>query len=104
MNPLLEIDIFGYSIEDTKRFFDTIIRIDKERNDIERKISNISEESDFGMRWNDDDGGANTVVKKTFQVDAEGNPIPAVAYTNEDNIHDEGGLFDANSRHKPEEH
>ena len=120
MNPLLEIDIFGYSVEDTKRFFNTIIRIDKERNNIERKVTeemkltDSAGMSELGVLV--DEGSPlpiSSVVKPqkatTFQVDAEGNPIPAVVSKEEEthigeDTHGEGGLFEANTRHKPEEH
>jgi len=102
MNPLLEIELYGYSVEDTKRFFNTIIRIDKERNNIERKVT---EE----LKLTDSAGMSELGVL----VD-EGSPLPISSvvesedrthekFTGED-IHGEGGLFEANTRHKPEEH
>ena len=96
MNPLLEIDIFGYSVEDTKRFFNTIIRIDKERNNIERKVT---EE----LKLTDSAGMSELGVL----VD-EGKPLPfsSVEDRTQDH-HKEGGLFETsntNSWHKPEEH
>ena len=89
MNPLLEIDIFGYSVEDTKRFFNTIIRIDKERNNIERKTEDAVEMNSTGFD----------------PLIDEGKPLPfsSVEDRTQDH-HKEGGLFEANTRHKPEEH
>ena len=79
MNPLLEIDIFGYSVEDTKRFFNTIIRIDKERNNVERKIT---EE----MKLTDSTG--------IDPLMDEGKPLPFSSVSDRtQDTHGEGGLF-----------
>ena len=101
MNPLLEIDIFGYSVEDTKRFFNTILRIDKERNNIERK--NTEDTLELKLT---DSAGFDPLVD-------EGKPLPFSSVENDNDrtlgkdVHGEGGLFEAsntNSWHKPEEH
>jgi len=98
MNPLLEIDIFGYSVEDTKRFFNTILRIDKERNNIERKVT----EDTLELKLTDSAGGIDPLID-------EGSPLPFSSVERDRtpdpaDVHGEGGLFEASTRHKPEEH
>ena len=102
MNPLLEIELYGYSVEDTKRFFNTIIRIDKERNNIERKNT---EDVALEMKLTDSTG--------IDPLIDEGSPLPFSSVENDNDrtlgkdVHGEGGLFEAsniNNWHKPEEH
>jgi len=94
MNPLLEIELYGYSVEDTKRFFNTILRIDKERNNIERKNTEELKLTDSaGFDPLIDEGSP----LPFSSVERDRTPDPA-------DVHGEGGLFEASTRHKPEEH
>lgn len=92
MNPLLEIDIFGYSVEDTKKFFDTIIRIDEERNNLERKIDLTLSDSAGGTGYSTVRGGG----LYDPLVD-EGKPLPFSSVesdrTRGEDTHGEGGNF-----------
>ena len=98
MNPLLEIDIYGYSVEDTKRFFNTILRIDKERNDIER---NITPKDTLSFSIADSAGGTGySTVRGGGLHDPlidEGRPLPFSSVesdrTQGEDTHGEGGLF-----------
>ena len=110
MNPLLEIDIYGYSVEDTKRFFNTILRIDKERNDIER---NITPKDTLSFSIADSAGGTgySTAAGRggSFYdplVD-EGQPLPFSSVesdrTHGEDTHGEGGLFISSLEDKDED-
>ena len=94
MNPLLEIDIFGYSVEDTKRFFNTILRIDKERNDIERNKDTLSfniADSAGGTGYSTAAGRGGSFYDPLID---EGKPLPFSSVSDRtQDTHGEGGLF-----------
>ena len=101
MNPLLEIDIFGYSVEDTKRFFNTILRIDRERNGLERNISDETlnftiTDSSGGTGYSTAAGRGGGMELHDPLVD-EGQPLPFSSVesdrTHGEDTHGEGGLF-----------
>ena len=107
MNPLLEIDIYGYSVEDTKRFFNTILRIDRERNGLERNISDFTiTDSSGGTGYSTAAGRGGGMELHDPLVD-EGKPLPFSSVerdrTQGEDTHGEGGLFVSSLEDKDED-
>jgi len=111
MNPLLKIDIYGYTHQQTMQLLNTIITVDNSRSqDPSRETFG---KSDFKIS---PVGNEEPTTEKNVLVD-EGNPLPLSTvvkdrtpekFTGED-THGEGGLFKdsftkTNPHHKPEEH
>ena len=105
MNPLLEIDIYGYSVEDTKRFFNTILRIDRERNGLERNISD--ETLNFTITDSSGGTGYSTAAGRYDPLVDEGKPLPFSSVerdrTQGEDTHGEGGLFVSSLEDKDED-